>query len=125
MPDIQPLIEACQRYRCWSFRDILFGVSEQQLETEQDTFVQVFEDKISRDAEFAEKYKKLVESRELYTTIKSDLDTHMNNVSQQAQETAASLKDIQTELDSYNEVGCSSIADLAPPLHLLTSYIFK
>ncbi|KAI8583765.1 hypothetical protein K450DRAFT_219894 [Umbelopsis ramanniana AG] len=58
---------------------------------------------ISRDNEFAEKYKKLVESRERYTSIKSNLDTHLSNVSQQAQETAASLKDIQIELESYNE----------------------
>lgn len=79
-----------------------------------------------------------MESRELHTTIKSDLDAHLNDLYKQgksehprlkttsrlethefnsAQETAATLKDIQTEVDSYNEVGAAP--SLILPLNLI------
>ncbi|CAO3688275.1 unnamed protein product [Umbelopsis vinacea] len=94
MPDIQPLTDDSRH----SSRS-----NEQQLEAEQSAFVQAFENKITRDAEFAEQYKNLVQSRELHSSMKSNLDSNLANVCQQAKETAAVVQGVHSELQAYDE----------------------
>ncbi|GAB5588027.1 hypothetical protein Unana1_02927 [Umbelopsis nana] len=98
MPDIQPLTDDVAQ-----IKDILLGTHVQQIEDEQAAFVEVFETKISRDAEFAEQYKDLVHSRELRPSMKADLDNSLLTVCQQAKDAAKDIREMHSELQAYNE----------------------
>ncbi|KAJ2958535.1 hypothetical protein NQZ79_g5892 [Umbelopsis isabellina] len=98
MPDIQPLTEDVAQ-----IKDILIGTNEQQMEEEQANFVQIFEPKITREAEFVKQYKNLTESDKLHDSIKESLEHELASLCQQAKTSADAVQDVHDEMTTYKE----------------------
>ncbi|CAM0141015.1 hypothetical protein VKS41_007730 [Umbelopsis sp. WA50703] len=98
MPDIQPLAEDVAQ-----IRDILIRTNQQQMEQEQVNFVQIFENKITREAEFVKQYKDLTESHKVHDSMKDSLQQELPALCQQAKSTANLVQDVHNEFMVYKE----------------------